>query len=419
MPKRSQSLVYRIGDYWHQNFTIKLASGGVRRYRGSLGTSDRAEAERKAQVNRRAAEREQELLALENSGVIPKRETRQDTSLAQALDRYMREVGDGASSVESMRSYNKRLLAHFGPTRALSSIDSNAVLGFREYLGTLRYGDQNPKPLSARTKNAHMNHLRFVLSRARTLWNCKVEAIKWGGDMGVLLRQPKPQQIIQTSGVDFPTLMAALPDDLLPIFGFSLVSAVRQRDALGLKKSQVHWSLGHILVMQKSKTPGGEPHHVPITPEIEKLLRACWDHHPEYVFTYICRRSRHENEGTPLDRGQRYPWNKEQLRERWKEVRKKLGLPDLNWHRIRASAATYYLSKGLPEVQVMAITGHKDIRSFRLYVASLGLIGQLAPAMAANPILADLSNLRQSAQQSPMAVPFAPAAPSAKPSISQ
>jgi hypothetical protein len=302
-PKR-QSLIRRRGSTYQYDFTIKLAEGGLRRCRGSLNETDETEAERKAAVIKRGLEREQELTYLESTGVIEKRDTRQDVTLVQALERYMREVGNAASSSESMQSYNNRLLAHFGKARMLSSVDGNAVLGFREYLSTLTKRVQGgTAPLSPRTKNAHLNHLRFVLSRARTLWNCKVQTIKWGGDKGVLLRQPKkPQQVIQTSGIDFPTLIAAVPEDLLPIFCFSLVSAVRQRDAYGLRKEQVQWSMGRILIMQKSKTPGGEPHYVPITPEIDGLLRECWYHHPEFVFTYVCRRSRHESEGERRER---------------------------------------------------------------------------------------------------------------------
>jgi integrase len=408
----------RRGDAFQYDFPLKLAGGGIRRARGRIEAPSEAEADRQARgikdklereqsVIRRGIDRERELAYLEETGVIERREKRVDVTLGQALERYMREKREEAqaagqedvASVESMRSYNRRLIDHFGDKRMLSSIDANAVLTFRTYLGTLtKRVTGGTAPLSPRTKNAHMNHLRFVISRAKALWSCKVQAIKWGGDKGVLLREPKkPKQVIQTAGVDFPTLMAVMPEDLVPIFCFSLATAVRQRDAVGLRKSQVLWGLRRIRIMQKSKTPGGDPHHIPITTAVERILRQCWDQHPEFVFTYICRRSRHENEGERRDRGERYPMNKEVLRERWGEVRTKLGLADLNWHRIRASAATYYLGRGMPEAQVMAITGHKDIRSFRLYVESLGDVDRVALMMEANPILDELSRMRHSA----------------------
>ena len=72
-----------------------------------------------------------------------------------------------------------------------------------------------------------------------------------------------------------------------------------------------------------------------------------------------------------------------------------------------------------PEAQVMALTGHKDIRSFRRYVASFGALDQVASMMIAYPILDDLARIRHTASPLQKSSSLALPAPAKKTQVSQ
>jgi integrase len=398
--------LYRRGETWWYDFTIELATRGpggtrrVRRYRGSTGVSDRVEAERKATLVRSVIDREQEeILRRKAAGISEK--PRIEITLAQALARYMKEHAEpNCKCPAQMGGYNKALLRYFKPDTLLSDIDYNGVVKFRMWLTETRTTKRRgaTKQLAARTLNAYCNHLRFVMNRARDLWGVNVQKIRWGtpkSAKGVLLLEPKaPMLVLQNAPVDFPTIYAAVQEDMLPLFRFSLRTSTRQENAYSLMKPAVEWPLRRIRFMQKSKTPGGMPHYVPITAAIEKLLAECWEHDPNpngAVFTYICRKSQPK---LGIREGRRYPMTARVLRNRWDELRKKVGVPDLTWHRIRATAATYYLEKTGNETLVMALTGHHDERSFKRYTASFGALAQVAAMIDAFDIEADLARLR-------------------------
>src|SRR5262249_31894632 len=146
------------------------------------------------------------------------------------------------------------------------------------------------------------------------------------------------------------------------------------------------------------------------------LLRDCWGHHPEFVFTYVCRRSRHEydeatGERVWREKGKRYPMTKTVLRDRWNELR--------TTHRIRASATVYYYRQTGNVALTMALTGHKDIKSFLRYLAAFGALDEVRRMMDTHDIIGDLSRIRHADPALPARSPLALPAPVPKRQVSQ
>jgi integrase len=82
-------------------------------------------------------------------------------------------------------------------------------------------------------------------------------------------------------------------------------------------------------------------------------------------------------------KGVRYPMTRTALRRRWDEVCAYLGIPDLNWHRLRATTATHMKRAVRDGQMVMKLTGHKDEKAFNRYTEANTEAAMIAEMMMA------------------------------------
>jgi integrase len=214
-------------------------------------------------------------------------------------------------------------------------------------------------------------------------------------------RPSKPPKRVIQGNLEFSKILIAirtLCSDLMPLFRFSLHTAQRQENCFDLDKKDVLWERG--VIRFKSITPDGEEHLVPITPKIEAILREVWDDHPAKVFTYICKQSR---PSLGRRKGQRYPMTISTLRKRWDDVRAYLGIPDLNWHRLRATAATYMKRATRNKQMTMKWTNHKDEKAFDRYTEADTEIEMIAEMLVTFDI-EDLILAQQGPKKKPQAL---------------
>jgi integrase len=375
MPRSAASLVVKRGATFYANFRVR----GFPRFRCSLQTDDRQEAELRAAKLKLDAERRAR-------GLVSEQEEKLEVTLSQALGRYEAEHGTALPSHKNIVRYSVVLLEYFGAKRSLASIGTAELAGFVTWMSkrTTRRGGV-VKPLAPRTVNAHLIHLSAVMLRARDLWNCRVQSIKWGGPRGVFLQEPAPPDRILRDDQEEAALRAALPEDIRPIFDFSLITGVRRANAVGLRKSQVHWDRGVIEFRVKSKRPGGDVHYVPITERLAAVLRSVWDHEEsEHVFTYICDRNRtwldpETGERHYQRKGERYPFTITMLRGRWEKARQAAGAVGLRWHDLRGTVATRMLDERVNLKVVMNLLGHRNAETTLRYAK--GSIDSVRAAM--------------------------------------
>jgi integrase len=365
--------------YWQRSYAFP----GRPFDRRSLKTTDKDEAARKVRDEWQVLElkaRQAELLA---AGIITQEQVkpRVELTLKAALERYMTEHGDKLPSHVNLRGYNTLILETLDADTLPSTFDTADAHELARELSrrVVRYAD-GERPIAPGSVNHHVKHLRAVMRRAKKLWNvsCTPEEIDWGAVM--LAEADHVRRIIEDTAEEEAILANADPD-LGRLIEFSVLSGVRAANAYGLKKSQVNWKLGQIELWVKSKKRradggSGRLQTVMITPDIEAVLRSGWDDHPEFVFTYVCRKSRTWTDRMGVRhaqrKGQRYPYTKSSLSDRWDEIRKALGLKALKWHGLRATFATRHLNDPeTPPPLVRDLMGHADMSTtMRYYVPS-------------------------------------------------
>jgi integrase len=84
-----------------------------------------------------------------------------------------------------------------------------------------------------------------------------------------------------------------------------------------LRWGNVNWEARTIMTTGKR----GLPWTTPITAEVAGLLELLKDHHPEAVFTYVCRRPK-----TGQRKGERYPITYAGAKSEWQALRKRSGV---------------------------------------------------------------------------------------------
>jgi integrase len=293
----------------------------------------------------------------------------------------MDEHGEKLPSAKNLRGFNTMLLQLMGGNTFLSQIDRPRVKALRLKLERrmVHYVDGD-RPLSEAQINHHIKHLRAVMRMAMLDWgaNASPHLIRWSGTEGLMLTVPDYQRRIIEDEAEEQEIRDTLAADTRPLFDFSVETGVRAMNAMTLEKPQVDWKKREILFRVKSRKRdrrmgvSGKMLRVAITEPIEAILRAVWDDHPTRVFSYVARSHRTEIDKVTGERivrrkGRRYPFTPSILRDRWNEVRKKLGLKGLKWHGLRAKFITDMLrAKERIEV-VRDVVGHADIRTTESY----------------------------------------------------
>jgi integrase len=150
-----------------------------------------------------------------------------------------------------------------------------------------------------------------------------------------------------------------MDDYIRPLFLFSVLSGVRQANALSLRWDQVNMDTRVITFQGKSRRPGGKTYIVPLTGMIEGVLEGEWGHDIDYVFTFVARC----NNRWGYKKGKRYPLTKPLVRCYWE----KLGL-DKRWHDLRHTFGTrlYQETKDIHLVQ--RAMNHADVNTTQRYV---------------------------------------------------
>ena len=281
-------------------------------------------------------------------GVFVSRAEAENTSLSEALDRYLREVSVNKKSHRTEKIYAETWKRALG-SRSLASITSTDLAKYRDN----------------RLKEVSENMVRLELALLSHLFTI---AIKEWGMTGLTnpvfqIRKPKLPQ-----GRDRRLLPGEL-DRILSASDSPVLSAlVRFAIEAGARRGEISRMTWDLVDLKKrtailSETKNGEKRTVPLSTEAVRILSGLarridgkvWGMKPDSITQAFLR---------SLARARR-------LYEKECEERKEKPDPpylvDLTFHDLRHEATSRFFEKGLNPMQVAAITGHKTLQMLKRY----------------------------------------------------
>lgn len=283
-------------------------------------------------------------------------------TLDLAFGRYWEEVGQHHANPNDTHRDIARLIAYFGKDTLLDQITDREVAAMVAWRSSHTVGgrkkrkDGSPMPkISPATVNRTGTLvLKNLFGRARRVWryHFPLEPI-WRDH---LLKEPQ-ERVRELHDDESTALDDAVRDDYAPWLEFARLTGLRRRETL-LRWRDVNWSAGQISVMGK----GGRKVTTPITEAVRTLLEPLKSHHPEWVFTYVAKKTRGDKV-----RGTRYPITLEGAKTQWRRTREKAGITDFRFHDIRHDVGTTLLRATGNLKLVQRTLNHSDLKTTLRY----------------------------------------------------
>jgi integrase len=259
------------------------------------------------------------------------------TTVAELLDRYLREVTPGKASGDREALRIALLKRHFGVTY-LANLTSRQIASYRDFrLGQGRAGATVVKEL---------NTLSHAIDTGRRDWG-----IYLAENPVKLVRRPKtaPGRDRRLQSGELDRLLEACRTGRKKALADMVLLAIETGMRLGELLS-LDWS--HIDLQQRTAhlphTKNGDARTVPLSSAALSILSK---RRPESrcgrVFPHWSRATSFEHT--------------------WRRAVAKADLPNLRFHDLRHEAASRLFERGLHPIQVAAITGHRTLQMLKRY----------------------------------------------------
>ncbi len=330
------------------------------RIRGSTGTADYHRASEIALQLRREA-----LSSLQGLHVL---DTGIGSSVREACDRYWEDHAQYHAKANTTGAHLDTLERLLGTNTPLAKIDAGAV---RQFV-SIRRNEVSPASV-----NRNLSTLRKMLRIAGEEWGELLPEIKISKFM---LDEPVGREVfLKRNQAD--QLIAAIIPHARPMVELALLTGLRKGNIVGLDWEMVDLEARRLTLIVKDRSSLGKALTVPLINETVNLLAGLQPHPPLRrgpVFTYgnpqvmcpcnACRRQKLM--------GQRIV----DIKKTFDTARNAIGMPQLRFHDLRHTVASWLLDKGYPLKVVKEVLGHSDIRTTERY--SHLEDGQQANAMA-------------------------------------
>ena len=152
----------------------------------------------------------------------------------------------------------------------------------------------------------------------------------------------------------------AMRADYGPFFDFARASAMRLKECVTLRWSEVDFATRQIVRLGK----GGRRVVFPITSAVREILFPLQGQHPEFVFTYVAV---YGNRRLERVRGQRYPLTYNGAKTAWQRLRSISGVANFRFHDFRHDFGTKLLRESGNLKLVQKALNHRDIKSTLRY----------------------------------------------------
>lgn len=338
-------------QYFYYDFQIN----GVRFY-GPTGATQKRSAD--------AAERRERNRIAENGGKRPLPEM----SLNEAAAKYYEDHAKNLAEGDNVFGYLGNIKRIVGATVLLSEFGDAEVTKFV----SVRRGElarHSQRLMAPRSVNIETALIRRLLRKART----------WGVAVGEapnftehFLEEPAPTERY-LSREEEVRLFEHLRPDFHPLARFCLMTGARVTSGRTLTWANVNYDDDVITLKVKSRKKN-KTQLLPMTRAVKLLLANEKGNHPEFVFTYVCEKSRgvqRRNGVVTLARfkGKRYPFTKDGWRKAWGEALTAAKIEAFTFHGLRHTAATRTLKAAGGNLKlVQKLLGHSSITTTARYV---------------------------------------------------
>ncbi len=275
-----------------------------------------------------------------------------DLPLLQAVDRFWAEDGHTDSGADCTRHYLNNIVDILGPRTKLSAIRDADVV---RMIGVVEQYDKWGRPEKGKvgddTVNSHVKLLSRLMNRAVDVWGFMLRDMpKWP--------RHKVAPDFRTREVtldELVTLARVWREDLWPALAFLFQTGMRLANGVTLRWKDVDFAKRVIRIRVKAPKPSRnrkrrkleerrKPVEVPITQAIEAILRAEQGKHPEFVFTFLAKRTYRRGKGREETvREGYYPLKPDNFRKYFHLKVRKCGIEDLRIHDLRRTRGSWML----------------------------------------------------------------------------
>ena len=270
------------------------------------------------------------------------------TTLAEALDRYRREVTPAKKGASIERFRLDRWAAHDYAQRSLASIRGKDIA---DYIEERRQDGAAPA-----TIHKEINLLSHLFNTARTAWG--MESLTNPVDLVKGQRPKLPGgRTRRLVGDDLPRLLAAAQaygGEIGPLITWAIETAMRRGEIAAMRWDHLDRK-ARVLLIPETKT--GTPRRVPLSTAALGVL----DQLPRRID------------------GRVWGMRPDSISQAFERVCGAAGIEGLTFHDLRHEATSRLFEKGLNPMQVAAITGHKTLQMLKRYthLRAEDLVGML------------------------------------------
>jgi integrase len=230
-----------------------------------------------------------------------------------------------------------RILPSLGASKFIHEIDDAVIAAHvAKRRGDVNRNHKTKTPLSPRRINADVELLRRIWKRAEKTWKVNVGSPPdWSGH----LLPVENERQRELSEEEETRLFKALRPDFHALVYAAMRLGVRVSGLRGLTWSDVDLKAQTLTVTLKgSRGAPGRRSRKPIPSDVLQVIANEKSHHPIFVFTYECMKSRGERK-----RGDRYPFSLNGWRKAWTDALAKAEIEDFRFHDLRHTAASRLL----------------------------------------------------------------------------
>jgi len=282
-------------------------------------------------------------------GVYIRRVPSESTTIASALDRYLKEI---TPSKRLSTQHSEKVRAGLVQKRlgrySLASLSPEIIAAFRDDRRAEGKSDS-----TVRLELALLGHLYTV-------------AIKeWGLGLAynpvASIRRPPPAagRKRRLSRSEARRMLKACDAHSNPMLGWvvriALYSCMRQGEILSLTREQVDLNRR---IVRLSETKNGSERTVPLSRRAVKVFQQALAHPVQAADTNLIFY------GEPGKDGKRRPYR---INKVWSMALTRAGISDLHFHDLRHEAVSRLVERGLSDQEVAAISGHRSMQMLKRY----------------------------------------------------